>query len=70
MAYITQNYNDDKIIAGLKSLRPDLNFGELSRVTEIDANEGGSNSRATLVVQVTFAMTDAELHEILDHARD
>jgi hypothetical protein len=69
MAFITQTHNDAQIIAGLKQLRPDLNLPDDSRVTRIDGNEGGSNSRATLVVEVTFGMTDAELREILDNSR-
>jgi hypothetical protein len=70
MAFITQTYNDAKIIAGLKQLRPDLRFPDDSRITKIEGDEGGSNSRATLVVEVTFGMSDSELREILDAARD
>lgn len=70
MAYITQAYNDDKIIAGLQKLRPEVVFGEKSRVTEVDVTERPSGSRsAGLRITVEFGVTVEELDAILQNSK-
>lgn len=69
MAHITQEYNDDKIIAGLQKLRPEIMFGEKSRVTGVTVSTSPGSRSAGLSVTVEFGVTVEELDAILQNSK-
>ncbi|TFD48708.1 hypothetical protein E3T46_14865 [Cryobacterium sp. Hh11] len=69
MAYITQAYNDGRIIAELQKLRPEIVLGEASRVTDVSLAPSSGGRFAGLSVTVEFSVTLEELEGILQNSK-
>jgi len=67
MANITQEYDDSKIIEGLKAIK-NLEFDD-GRVTNVELSPPEMNSMDTFEITVRVPVTSAELAKILENAR-
>jgi hypothetical protein len=69
MAYISEQYDDERILEALKAARPELNLGDRVRVTNVDAPLTASNQQHVVEVTLAFTLDGYEWRRVLDAAR-
>lgn len=70
MAHISESYNDDRILAGLREIRPDIKLPTNVYIRGVEAEVGANNARPTIKVTLEFPLSRDEWRGVLDGARD
>lgn len=68
MAYISESYDDNRIVDELRKLRPEINLGDSARVVDVEA-DGSTGAYRSLKVTIAFPVSTEEWRQILDASR-
>ena len=70
MVDIYESYNNDRILQGLREIRPELNLGTNVQVEAVEADAGYHNVRPVIKVTLNFPVSKEEWRAVLEGARD
>lgn len=69
MAHISETYDDNRILAELLKVRPEINLGDRVQVEHVDADAGPHNGRPSIKVTLKFPLDAQEWRAALDGSR-
>jgi hypothetical protein len=65
MAFITQQFKDESVVAALKSVKKNFDFGPHGHVTNVEFEPATQNGRQVVELTVKFGLDDAEFAALM-----